>query len=418
MFERYLHDAIRAAQASGSPIEIRGGNRVETVAHASDHTALGVSTPDGRYDVEASWVVACDGARSPLRTMLGLGFEGRVFEDNFLIADVRMSAPFRQSAGSGSSRISSRAIPRSAQAAGRRLASRLPARLGHRPRAGNWSRSAFARGWMRCSAPASTTSSTGAPSTRSSAGAWSASATAGSCLPATAAHQVSPFGARGANSGIQDADNLGWKLAMVVQGAASEVLLDSYGFERVRAADENILHSTRATDFITPKSAPRNCSATRCSRCRPCTLRPHGEFGRLPRRRSTTVRRSMAPTVPRFPRERGRAVLASTCRLRMAGSLARLGTGFITVLTIDCDEAGSVTEKDAAASRARADRRRQSEACGALSRRSGRRGLPHPPDHMSRPAGTIGTGTPSRQPWLAPSEGNRDARDRSEPLAS
>jgi 3-(3-hydroxy-phenyl)propionate hydroxylase len=68
------------------------------------------------------------------------------------------------------------------------------------------------------------------------------------------AHGVSPFGARGANSGVQDADNLGWKLAAVLQGRAPAALLDTYGWERERAADENLLHSTRATDFITPKS--------------------------------------------------------------------------------------------------------------------------------------------------------------------
>jgi 3-(3-hydroxy-phenyl)propionate hydroxylase len=65
---------------------------------------------------------------------------------------------------------------------------------------------------------------------------------------------VSPFGARGANSGIQDADNLGWKLALVLRGLAPAVLLDSYDDERVRAAEENILASSRSTDFITPKS--------------------------------------------------------------------------------------------------------------------------------------------------------------------
>jgi 3-(3-hydroxy-phenyl)propionate hydroxylase len=69
-----------------------------------------------------------------------------------------------------------------------------------------------------------------------------------------AAHQLSPFGARGANSGIQDADNLVWKLKAVLDGHAPEALLDSYSTERVAAADENILNSTRATDFITPKS--------------------------------------------------------------------------------------------------------------------------------------------------------------------
>jgi 3-(3-hydroxy-phenyl)propionate hydroxylase len=71
-----------------------------------------------------------------------------------------------------------------------------------------------------------------------------------------AAHQVSPFGARGANTGVQDIDNLAWKLAMVLRGEASEALLDSYHEERAYAADDNILNSTRATDFITPKTKP------------------------------------------------------------------------------------------------------------------------------------------------------------------
>jgi 3-(3-hydroxy-phenyl)propionate hydroxylase len=68
------------------------------------------------------------------------------------------------------------------------------------------------------------------------------------------AHGVSPFGARGANSGIQDAENLAWKLDAVLRGQAPEVLLNSYASEREYAADENIRNSTRATDFITPKS--------------------------------------------------------------------------------------------------------------------------------------------------------------------
>src|SRR6185503_17484452 len=74
-----------------------------------------------------------------------------------------------------------------------------------------------------------------------------------------AAHQVSPFGARGANSGIQDAENLAWKLAAVFNGEAGSSLIDSYERERTQAADENIAHSTRSTDFIAPHSqAERN----------------------------------------------------------------------------------------------------------------------------------------------------------------
>ena len=69
-----------------------------------------------------------------------------------------------------------------------------------------------------------------------------------------AAHQMSPFGARGGNSGVQDADNLAWKLDLVLRGVAPEALLDSYHQERAQAADENLLHTTRSTDFIAPKS--------------------------------------------------------------------------------------------------------------------------------------------------------------------
>jgi 3-(3-hydroxy-phenyl)propionate hydroxylase len=68
------------------------------------------------------------------------------------------------------------------------------------------------------------------------------------------AHIVSPFGARGGNGGIQDVDNLAWKLAAVVSGAAPESLIATYDEERIRGADENILNSSRSTSFMTPKS--------------------------------------------------------------------------------------------------------------------------------------------------------------------
>jgi 3-(3-hydroxy-phenyl)propionate hydroxylase len=90
-----------------------------------------------------------------------------------------------------------------------------------------------------------------------------------------AAHQVSPFGARGGNSGIQDAENLAWKLAAIVQGNAEASLLDSYECERGRAADENILHSTRSTDFIAPHSP-----AERRLRNAVLALSPRAEFAR------------------------------------------------------------------------------------------------------------------------------------------
>ena len=95
-----------------------------------------------------------------------------------------------------------------------------------------------------------------------------------------AAHQVSPFGARGGNSGIQDAENLAWKLALVINGEAPESLLDSYDLERSAGADENIGHSTRSTDFIAPRSAQelRFRNATLALARRRALCQAHGEF--------------------------------------------------------------------------------------------------------------------------------------------
>ena len=186
--------------------------------------------------------------------MLGLGFEGRVFQDSFLIADVKMSAdfpterwfwfdpPFKSGASA----------------------------LLHKQPDGIW-RIDFQIGWDVDRAEELKESNIRARIDRMLGEGveydivWSSIYTF-QCRRMTsfrqgrvvfagdAAHQVSPFGARGANSGLQDAENLGWKLALVLGGVAPEGLIDSYEAERIRAADENILNSTRSTDFITPKS--------------------------------------------------------------------------------------------------------------------------------------------------------------------
>jgi 3-(3-hydroxy-phenyl)propionate hydroxylase len=253
-FEKFLHDAIVTAQTRGAPIELRGKNRVDAVTPLADHTRLDVMTPDGPYQVLADWLIVCDGARSPVRGMLGLQFDGRVFEDNFLIADVRMKAAFPTERWfwfephfkSGDSALLHKQpddiwridfqlgwnIDRARELEPANIRARVDAMLG--PKAEyelDWCSiytfqcrrmDRFRHGRV--------------------------------IFAGDSAHQVSPFGARGANSGIQDADNLGWKLALVLDGTAPDSLLDSYDGERIQAADENILNSTRATDFITPKS--------------------------------------------------------------------------------------------------------------------------------------------------------------------
>lgn len=254
-FERFVVERIRTAQAEGAPIEIRGRNRVEGVEIRDDHVMLDIATPDGPYRIAADWLVGCDGAGSPLRKRMGLEFEGRVFHDSFLIADIRMHAEFpterwfwfEPSHRAGASTLLHRQpdgiwrvdfqigwdVDRTEELKEANLRRRLDAMLGGAVSYDIVWSSIYTFQCRRM---------TGFRHGRV-------------IFAGDAAHQVSPFGARGANSGIQDADNLGWKLAMVVQGAAPERLLDSYCAEREAAADENILHSTRATDFITPKSA-------------------------------------------------------------------------------------------------------------------------------------------------------------------
>ncbi|MEI6573045.1 MAG: FAD-dependent oxidoreductase [Alphaproteobacteria bacterium] len=254
-FEHFLYDAIDSARKHGAQIEIRGKNRVDNITPTRDHVLLDITTPDGAYKLEAQWLIACDGARSPVRNVLGLGFEGRVFEDNFLIADVKMKADFPTERWfwfephfkSGESALLHKQpddiwridfqlgwnIDRVKELEPDRIKARVDAMLGPNvPYELDWCSiytfqcrrmEKFKHGRV--------------------------------LFAGDAAHQVSPFGARGANSGIQDAENLAWKLALVIAGTAPESLLDSYDKERVHGADENILNSTRSTDFITPKSA-------------------------------------------------------------------------------------------------------------------------------------------------------------------
>src|SRR5436305_12438141 len=88
--ETYLVE--RAAQLP--EIDLRWRNRVSALEQRNDHVVVTVETPDGPYRLAARYVCACDGARSSLRGMVGADFNGQVFEDQFLIADVKMTAEF------------------------------------------------------------------------------------------------------------------------------------------------------------------------------------------------------------------------------------------------------------------------------------------------------------------------------------
>ena len=236
-------------------IEVRWHNEVTGLARHADHVALTVHTPGGTHTLLADYVVAADGARSEVRSLCGLERKGRTFQDRFLIADVKMKADFP------SERWFWFDPP----------FHRNQSVLLHRQPDNVW-RVDFQLGWDADPVAAKLPENV-IPRLKALLGEdvefeleW-VSVYTFSCqrmdtfrhgrvlFAGDAAHRVSPFGARGANSGVQDAENLAWKLKLVLAGQAPDALLDSYADEREYAADENLLNSTRATDFITPKSA-------------------------------------------------------------------------------------------------------------------------------------------------------------------
>src|SRR5215207_6387900 len=90
----YLERALVERAAELPNLDLRWRNKVSGLKHRNDGVTLTIETPEGSYDLDADWVVAADGARSALRGMLGLDFEGEIFEDRFLIADVKMKGDF------------------------------------------------------------------------------------------------------------------------------------------------------------------------------------------------------------------------------------------------------------------------------------------------------------------------------------
>ncbi|WP_416761532.1 FAD-dependent oxidoreductase [Roseateles sp. So40a] len=264
--QQYYVEGFLVERALELPlIDLRWHHGVSGLVQHEDHAALTVDTPDGPYTLLADHIVACDGARSTLRRLTGQETHGRSFKDRFLIADVRMNAPFP---------------------AERWFWFDPPFHPGqsvllHRQPDGVW-RIDFQLGWdadpelekqpdrilprVRTFMREASLAAGGDGSVPDIELVW-ASVYTFACMrmdrfrhgrvlfAGDAAHGVSPFGARGANSGIQDADNLAWRLAAVVSGRAPEALLEGYAREREIAADENILNSSRSTDFITPKSA-------------------------------------------------------------------------------------------------------------------------------------------------------------------
>ena len=250
----HLEEMIIAACGTLANVDLRWKHKVIALRQEPDHVVLTVETPDGIFTLEADWVVACDGANSDTRKMVGAEFTGQFFQDRFLIADVVMKAdfpterwfwfdpPFHRNQSTLLHKQSDDVWRIDFQLGWEAdpVEEKKPEKVIPRLKAMLGEETEFELEWVSIYQFACRRIDQFRHGRVLFAG--------------DAAHQVSPFGARGANTGVQDIDNLAWKLKAVIEGRAPEALIDSYHEERAFAADDNLRQSTRSTDFITPKS--------------------------------------------------------------------------------------------------------------------------------------------------------------------
>lgn len=250
--EEYLHDACTANPL----IDFRWGNKVVQVAQQDGYAVATVDTPEGEYQLETNWLVDASGGRSAIRSAMNLEMEGASYEGFFVIADIKVDLPlpterlayFDPEWNPGNTILMHREpngiwrvdyqLPQgeTPEEALRpeSLKARIDAQLAMIGFPGidwemDWSSVYSARTLTLTDYVHGNVIFTG-----------------------DAAHLLPIFGVRGANTGFQDAQSLGWQLAYHVKGLGSQQLLTNYSAERVGAAREIIEESGKSVRFMTP----------------------------------------------------------------------------------------------------------------------------------------------------------------------
>ncbi len=269
--QQYVEEYLLQALAAFPHAQVRWGHKVSRLLRNIDvdgsvedagaagqgpGVTLEIDTPGGTYVQQAPWVVAADGARSPLRAACGLKLEGAAYEGRFVIADIRIDLPlpterlaFFDPPWNPGNTVLMHREPDSIW----RVDYQLPP--GETPEQALEPASLKAR----IDAQLALIGHAGVPWELDWSSVYSARALT---LPryvhgriafaGDAAHLLPIFGVRGANTGFQDAQNLAWKLAATVRGQAAPALMDSYSHERVAAAREIVQEAGKSTRFMTP----------------------------------------------------------------------------------------------------------------------------------------------------------------------
>jgi 3-(3-hydroxy-phenyl)propionate hydroxylase len=243
-------------QTAAQPlIEVRWGHRVVGIAQDGEGVTVRCETGYGEVELRGSFLLACPGARGEaVRAMLGLSFEGHTFGDQFLICDLRTDIPGWQRerrfyfdpewnpgrqvlihpCPDSTFRIDWQ-VPEDFVLEEEERTGALDLRI--RQIIGDRDYEIVWKSVYRFHSRVVDRMRVGR-----------------ALLLGDGAHLVSPFGARGLNSGVQDAENAAWKLAYVLNGWAPEALLDTYHQERHTAALENLEVTGATMRFLVPQS--------------------------------------------------------------------------------------------------------------------------------------------------------------------
>ena len=250
---------VNAASSDGKPlVDMRWASKVTAFSQDAQGVRLSVENALGRYETRARWLVATDGGQSFIRHALGLELKGAAYTGRYAIVDIELPS---------TSPTERRAWFDPPWAPGTTI-------LMHRQPDNLWRVDYQLR--KHENVDESLTPEQIRSFVQSHLDAigeghlpwtpvWASNYRAGAMtldgyrhgrvlFAGNSAHAMPIFGVRGLNSGFDDADNLTWKLAAVVQGQGGEGLLDSYSKERVQAFHLNAESAMRSTEFMSPPS--------------------------------------------------------------------------------------------------------------------------------------------------------------------
>ncbi|WP_416897728.1 MAG: FAD-dependent monooxygenase [Minwuia sp.] len=255
--QNFIERLMLEKAAETGLVEIRWRSELKGLRAGDDGVELDIATPEGDYCLDAGWLVAADGARSTVRSLMGLKLAGMSYSSAYLIADIRMrtNSPTERRAWFDSpvnrgSTILMHKQPKNmwrvdyqlrdeddeeAELQPDRIRQRISDVLEMAGETAPWELDWYSLYKAHCLCLDSYDHGRVA-------------------FVGDAAHLVPIFGVRGLNSGLADADNLAWKLGALVRGAAGPAILESYTPERRAATLEIFREARKSTNYMTPPS--------------------------------------------------------------------------------------------------------------------------------------------------------------------